>query len=81
MTSESDDARAGLNVKLKQLLMTCGRTDYVLETGKGSTINRQIESLKELSKEVEKSRRVVELRKITEGEEKGKIEGKLTKEN
>ena len=47
--------------------MTCGRTDSVLEIGKGSAINRQIESLKELSKQVEKSRRVVELRNITEG--------------
>ena len=83
--SESNDTSDGLNVKVKQLRMTCGRTDSVLETGKGSAINRQIESLKELSKEVEKSRRVVELRKITEGEEEGKIaewnvgiEGKLT---
>ena len=83
--SESNDTSDGLNVKVKQLRMTCGRTDSVLETGKGCAINRQIESLKELSKEVEKSHRVVELRKITEGEEEGKfaewnvgIEGKLT---
>jgi hypothetical protein len=85
MASENSEASAGLSVKLKQLLMTCGRTNSVLESGKDSAVSRQIESLKELSKEVEKLRREVELGKITKSEEETEIaewnvgiEGKLT---
>ena len=73
MAVEANDGTADLSVKLKQLLMTCGRTGTVLQSGKSSAVNRQIESLKELSKEVEKSRREVELGKITEGEEETRI--------
>ncbi|CAB4010178.1 E3 UFM1- ligase 1, partial [Paramuricea clavata] len=39
------------------LLITCGRTESVLESTKDIAINRQIESLKALSKDVEQSRR------------------------
>ena len=72
MATESDEV-AVLDVKIKQLSITCGRTGSVLESGKDTTINRQIESIKALSKDVEKSRREVELQKITKGEDEAEI--------
>ena len=81
MASENSEASAGLSVKLKQLLMTCGRTNSVLESGKDSAVSRQIESLKELSKEVEKLRREVELGKITKRKQKSRNGMSESKEN
>ena len=68
MATKPDEV-AVLDVKLKQLFITCGRTVSVLESKKDIAINRQIESLRALSKYVEQSRRDVELLKITKGEE------------
>jgi hypothetical protein len=52
------------DVKLKQLLMTCKRTDSVLDSTKDTAIKRQLEALKALKNEVETSRRGVEALKI-----------------
>ncbi|CAB4025074.1 Hypothetical predicted protein, partial [Paramuricea clavata] len=60
MATKPEEKIAVLDVKLKQLLITCGRTVSVLESTKDVAINRQIESLKALSKDVEQSRREVE---------------------
>jgi predicted metal-dependent peptidase len=68
MGTKPDEKIEILDVKLKQLLITCGRTVSVLESTKDIAINRQIESLKALSKDVEQSRREVELLKITNDE-------------
>ena len=73
MASKSDEAIAALDVKLKQLPFTCGRTVFVLHSNKDIAIHRQIESLKTLSADVEKSRLEVELLKITDGEEEAEI--------
>ena len=51
-------------VKLKQLQMTCKRTDLVLESNGDTAIKRQLEALKALTSEVETSRRAVEALKI-----------------
>ncbi len=64
---------AVLDVKLKQLFITCGLTVSVLESKKDIAINRQIESLRALSKDVEQSCREVDLLKITKGEEEAEI--------
>ena len=72
MATKPDEV-AVLDVKLKQLFITCGRTVSVLESKKDIAINRQIESLRALSKDVEQSRREVELLKITKGEEEAEI--------
>ena len=53
-----------VDVKLKQLLMTCKRTDSVLDSNKDTAIRRQLEALKALTNEVETSRRGVEALKI-----------------
>ncbi|CAB4010055.1 Hypothetical predicted protein, partial [Paramuricea clavata] len=73
MATKPDEKIAVLDVKLKQLLITCGRTVSVLESTKDIAINRQIESLKALSKDVEQSRREVELPKITNDEPEDEI--------
>ena len=73
MATKPDEKIAVLDVKLKQLLITCGRTVSVLESTKDIAINRQIESLKALSKDVEQSRREVELLKITNDEPEDEI--------
>ena len=52
------------DVKLKQLLMTCKRTDSVLDSNKDTAIKRQLEALKALTNKVETSKRVVESLKI-----------------
>ncbi|CAB4024365.1 Hypothetical predicted protein [Paramuricea clavata] len=49
---------------LKQLLMTCKRTDSVLDSNKDTAIKRQLEALKALTTEVETSRRGLEALKI-----------------
>jgi hypothetical protein len=72
MATKPDEV-AVLDVKLKQLFITCGQTVSVLEFKKDIAINRQIESLRALSKDVEQSRREVELLKITKGEEEAEI--------
>ncbi|CAB3994102.1 Hypothetical predicted protein [Paramuricea clavata] len=73
MATKPDEKIAVLDVKLKQLLITCGRTVSVLESTKDIAINRQIESLQALSKDVEQSRREVELLKITNDEPEDEI--------
>jgi hypothetical protein len=61
MATKPDEKIAVLDVKLKQLLITCGRTVSLLESTKDIAINRQIESLKALSKDVEQSRRALQM--------------------
>ena len=68
MASKPEEANAILQVKLKQLRIACGRTGSVLESNKNTAICRQIESLKALSADVEKSRMEVESLKIRENE-------------
>ena len=56
MANKPEEANPILQVKLKQLRIACGRTGSVLESNKNTAICRQIESLKALSADVEKSR-------------------------
>ena len=58
------NAMSTFDVKLKQLLITCKRTDSVLDSNKDTAIKRQLEALKALTNEVEISRRGVEALKI-----------------
>jgi hypothetical protein len=58
------NAMSTFDVKLKQLLLTCKRTDSVLDSNKDTAIKRQLEALKALKNEVETSRRGVEALKI-----------------
>ena len=71
MATKPDENTAVLDVRLKQLLVTCGRTVSVLN--KDIAIHCQIESLKALSVAVEKTRLEVELSKITNGEKEAEI--------
>ena len=73
MATKPDEKIAVLDVKLKKLLITCERNVSVFESTKDIAINRQIESLKALSKDVEQSRREVELLKITNDEPEDEI--------
>ena len=73
MATKPDENTAVLDVRLKQLLVTCGRTVSVLDLNKDIAIHRQIESFKALSVAVEKTRLEVELSKITNGEEEAEI--------
>ena len=68
MANKPEEANPILQVKLKQLRIACGRTGSVLESNKNTAICRQIESLKALSADVEKSRMKVESLKIKENE-------------
>jgi hypothetical protein len=61
------------DVKLKQLLMTCKRTDSVLDSNKDTAIKRQLEALKALTNEVETSRRGVEALKIEQKVNEGEV--------
>jgi predicted nucleic acid-binding Zn-ribbon protein len=58
------NAMSTFDVKLKQLLMTCKRTDSVVDFRKDTAIKRQLGALKALTNEVETSRRAVEALKI-----------------
>ena len=58
------NAMSIFGVKLKQLQMTCKRTNSVLDSNKDTAIKRQLEALKALTSEVETSRRGVEALKI-----------------
>ena len=80
------EAKANLETKLKQLLITSGRTNAVLETNEDIAIQRQTEALKALSSDVENARRAVEAQKIADDEEEieignwnTQIEAKLAK--
>ena len=53
-------AKAAFDTKLKQLLMTCKRTNGVLTSNKDTAIQRHLEGIRALSREVETSRREVE---------------------
>ena len=70
----NDESKTALATKLKQLLITCGRTDVVLQSNKDITIQRHLEALKVLSSDVEISRRAVEAVKIANGEEDDEID-------
>ena len=53
-------AKAVLDTKLKQLLITRKRTENVIISNKDTAIKRQLEALKALTSEVEVARREVE---------------------
>lgn len=71
---EATTLETTLETKLKQLLITCGRTNAVLDSSKDIAIERQMEALKALSTEVETSRRAVEAVKIINDEEEAEID-------
>mgnify|MGYP002803551148 FL=1 len=64
-------AKAVLDTKLKQLLITRKRTENVVSSNKDTAIKRQLEALKALTSEVETARREVEAIKIEKGEGDG----------
>ena len=64
-------AKAVLDTKLKQLLITRKRTENVVSSNKDTAIKRQLEALKALTSEVETARREVEAIKFEKGEGDG----------
>ena len=62
-------AKVAFDTKLKQLLMTCKRTNGVLTSNKDTAIQRHLEGIRALSREVETSRREVEAIKIEQSKD------------
>ena len=69
----NDETKTALVSKLKHLLITCGRTNAVLESNKDVVIQRYVEALKALSRDVETSRRAAEALKIAHSENDDEI--------
>ena len=66
-------AKAVLDTKLKQLLITRKRTENVIISNKDTAIKRQLEALKALTSEVEVARREVEAIKIEKSEDEDEV--------
>ena len=66
-------AKAVLDTKLKQLLITRNRTENVIISNKDTAIKRQLEALKALTSEVEVARRKVKVIKIEKSEDDDEV--------
>lgn len=66
-------AKAVLDTKLKQLLITRKRTENVIISNKDTAIKRQLEALKALTSEVEVARRKVGAIKIEKSEDDDEV--------
>ena len=66
-------AKAVLDTKLKQLLITRKRTENVIISNKDTAIKRQLEALKALTSEIEVARREVEAIKIEKSEDDDEV--------
>ena len=66
-------AKAVLDTKLKQLLITCKRTENVIISNKDTAIKRQLEALKALTSKVKVARREVEAIKIEKSEDDDEV--------
>ena len=66
-------AKAVLDTKLKQLLITRKRTENVIISNKDTAIKRQLEALKALTSEVEVARRKVEAINIEKSEDDDEV--------
>ena len=66
-------AKAVLDTKLKQLLITRKRTENVIISNKDTAIKRQLEALKALTSKVEVARREVEAIKIEKSEDDDEV--------
>jgi len=63
-----------LDIKLTQLKMTIGKTNAVIEAGKGESIERQLSTLRSITAEINRMRLEVEAKKIEAKEEMTEIE-------
>ncbi|CAB4007192.1 Hypothetical predicted protein [Paramuricea clavata] len=67
-------AMSTFDVKLKQLVMTCKRTDSVLDSNKDTAIKRQLEALKALTNETELEKADDDVKRLEKWQDDCKLE-------